>query len=113
MNRFRWWAAAGFGLLLAVSLVQIGRRSPGTRHHETQPVMPTAQAPGVTPAPSVRPTNNATAVVKDSTPAGQFDAWAKEFSAATPEQKSALLARGEAVARARREQMIQLIQQKP
>jgi len=113
-------AAVALILVLAWSWQSRGRRDDTARRPAAAPSLPAAkntlaakQARPVVPLLSSPPTLSAPAAPVAVSPIAAFNSWSEKFLAATPEQKAGSLAEGEQLAKARRDQMRELIKNNP
>lgn len=131
MNRSRW-LQAGFVFVAALLLVlwRGQRTAPTVTSGTDAALLAPGSAPASTPAdggarpraasvqpaaPSVVATPVPVVAVRPAppSPVAQFNSWTEKYLAAAPAEKAALLAEGEALAKARREQMLGLIKTSP
>ena len=131
MNRSRW-LQAGFVFVAALLLVLWpGQRTAPTVTSGTDAaLLAPGSAPASTPAdggarpraasvqpaaPSVVATPVPVVAARPAppSPVAQFNSWTEKYLAAAPAEKAALLAEGESLAKARREQMLGLIKTSP
>ena len=119
MKIFRW-LAAGVLVILLVALVL--SRTSRVRNAQS-PRRPAASVPAQEKAAAAAPVPSPTLATRsavskenniESKPAvGPFEDWARQFAGADESQRTALLARGEALAKARHAEMVQLIRSNP
>ena len=131
MNRSRW-LQAGFVFVAALLLVLWRAQRPASTvtSGTDAALLAPGSAPASTPAdggarpgaasvqpaaPSVVATPVPVVAVRPAppSPVAQFNSWTEKYLAAAPAEKAALLAEGEALAKARREQMLGLIKTSP